>query len=267
MSRYLTHMTATAIANIDKDEGVVILPIGAVEQHGPHLPVLTDTLIATHYVDEAIEALPDDVKAWVLPAQNYGKSNEHINFSGTITLSATTLMAVLHDIANSVARMGFRRLCFVNGHGGNIGLLDTTARDIRVNTGMYVFNIHGGYSQAPFEISADEWKYGFHAGETETSLILHIAPDMVQMDKAIRHIADYPKSDTDLFFFGRASSAWLADDWSPSGVYGDATKGSADKGRQLSEEATANLVKLFTLMSRFEAPGPHSQRMQARSEP
>ena len=195
------------------------------------------------------------VKAWVLPSQNYGKSNEHINFSGTITLSATTLMAVLHDIADSVARMGFKRLCFVNGHGGNIGLLDTTARDIRVKTGMYTFNIHGGYSKAPFEMSADEWKYGFHAGEIETSLILHIAPEMVQMENAVRHIADYPETDTDLFFFGRASSAWLAEDWSPTGVYGDATIGTAEKGQQLSEAAKDNLVKLFTVMSRFEAPG------------
>ena len=122
-SRYFAHMTTADIAEINKKEGVVILPIGAVEQHGAHLPLLTDTLIASGGLDRALTQLPDDVNAWALPPMSYGKSNEHINFPGTITFSAETLMAVLRDIGASVARAGFRRLAFLNGHGGNTALL------------------------------------------------------------------------------------------------------------------------------------------------
>lgn len=93
------HLTSPDIAALDKEEGVVILPIGAIEQHGAHLPTITDTLIVTHTLDATLGQLPDEVRAWALPPLNYGKSNEHLNFPGTISLSAQMLMAVLHDIA------------------------------------------------------------------------------------------------------------------------------------------------------------------------
>ena len=112
MKRYLAHMTSPEIAALDKQNGVVVLPIGAIEQHGPHLPLITDALIATGGLDATLAQLPDEVCVWALPPQVYGKSNEHINYPGTITLSANTLIAVLHDIAASVARAGFRRLAF-----------------------------------------------------------------------------------------------------------------------------------------------------------
>ncbi|MEM7117247.1 MAG: creatininase family protein [Chloroflexota bacterium] len=252
-------MTSPDIAALDKKDGVVILPIGAIEQHGAHLPVLTDTLIAGGVVEAALARLTDEVAAWVLPPMSYGKSNEHLNFAGTISLSAATLTAVLHDIAQSIQRAGFRRLAFVNGHGGNTPLLQMVARDIRVATGLMVFVIQpGSYDNLPFELPPSEMKYGLHAGETETSLILHLAPDTVQMDKAVREIPDFPETDTPLFFFGSVSAAWLADDWSESGVYGDATRGTAEKGAQLLAAYAANLVKVLTAVSTFEVPHPHN---------
>ncbi|MEZ4708101.1 MAG: creatininase family protein [Caldilineaceae bacterium] len=108
--RHLAHLTWTDIKALDKREGVVILPVGAIEQHGPHLPTLTDTLLVTHMLAAALPLLPDHVRAWALPPLNYGKSNEHTNFPGTMSLSAQTLTAVLHDIAASVHRADFRRL-------------------------------------------------------------------------------------------------------------------------------------------------------------
>ena len=252
-TRYLTHLTWPDIKALDKENGVVLLPIGSVEQHGPHLPTLTDSLIATTVVDAALEILPDHVQAWALPPLNYGKSNEHINFPGTITLSAQTLSAVLHDIGASVARAGFRRLAFVNGHGGNVAVLDAAARDIRVATGLMCFCLRAGLStDTPFAITPEEAKYGFHAGEIETSLILAMQPDLVQMDKAVKHFATFPETATPLFYFGTSSTAWLADDWSPTGVFGDATIGTAEKGHALIDAYKQTLAALIEAVSTFE---------------
>ncbi|MEM7029897.1 MAG: creatininase family protein [Chloroflexota bacterium] len=257
-TRYLTHMAWPDVAALDKKEGVVILPIGAIEQHGPHLPTQTDTMIATHMVDATLAQLPDAVKAWALPTLNYGKSTEHLKFPGTISLSADTLVRVLHDIGRSISRAGFRRLAFVNGHGGNIALLDMVARDIRAETGLMCFCVHPGfYLEPPFPITPEEQRYGLHAGETETSLILAIQPDTVQMDKATKRFPDFPETDTPLFFVGKASAAWLAHDWSDNGVFGDATLGTAEKGEALIEVAITYLTKLITVISCFEVAHPN----------
>jgi len=253
IERYLAHLAWPEVVALDKEEGVVILPIGAIEQHGPHLPTLTDTLLVTHVLDATLAELPDDVKAWALPPLNYGKSNEHTGFPGTIMLSATTLMAVLHDIARSVHEAGFRRLALINGHGGNSALLEVAARDIRAATGLFCFCLQPGlYVDPPFEIPPAEKRLGFHAGELETSLVLAIAPELVDMTKAVRHFASFPETETDLFFFGRASTAWLSRDWSESGVFGDATQGTAAKGEALLAAAVVRLGKLIAEISRFE---------------
>ena len=260
-TRYLAHMTSPEVAALDKQDGVVVLPIGAVEQHGPHLPLSTDTMIATHALDATLAHMPEDVRVWALPPLPYGKSNEHLNYAGTMTLSAETLIAVLHDIAASVARSGFRRLAFLNAHGGNMPLLNMVTRDIRVATGLMVFCLHGiQYGKPPFEMSQREWTYGLHAGELETSLILAMAPELVHMSLAPTSYPDFPETDTDLFFFGGASAAWLADDWSETGVFGDATLGSAEKGHALLKAAVANLTKLLTVLSTFEVANGKGER-------
>lgn len=251
--RQLAHHTWSEVAALDKTDGVVILPIGAVEQHGHHLPLLTDTLIVNRMLDAALAALPDDVAAWVLPTIPYGKSNEHTGFPGTVSLSAQTLMAVLHDIGRSVADAGFRRLAFLNGHGGNVALLELTARDIRAATGLLCFSLQPAlFVEPPFPISDEERRYGFHGGEIETSLLLTIAPELVEMDKAVRHYAEFPASETALFFFGQASATWLSRDWSESGIFGDATLGTAEKGDALIAAGGQKLADLIRVISTFE---------------
>ena len=255
LRRNLSHFTWQEIAALDKAEGVVILPIGAIEQHGPHLPTITDTLQVTYVLDATLARLPAEVKAWALPPLNYGKSNEHTGFPGTISLSATTLLAVLHDIADSVKAAGFQRLAFLNGHGGNLALLEVAARDIRARTNLLCFCLQPGlFVNPPFPITAEEQRFGFHAGELETSLMLALAPALVQMDKATRHFAPFPESTTPLFFFGAASTAWLSRDWSPTGVFGDATLGTAEKGHAIIEAAAERLAALIIAISRFELP-------------
>ena len=256
IERQLANLTWTDVAAMEKDPGLVILPVGAIEQHGPHLPLITDTLLATQVLERTLSQLPPEVRAWVLPPLNYGKSMEHVGFPGTLSLSTETLLAVLHDIAASVSDAGFRRLAFFNGHGGNMAVLDAAARDIRARTGLLCFSLHPSlYVDPPFEISEEERRYGFHAGELETSLMLAIAPELVHTDRALRHIPSFDDGDTPLHFFGAASAAWLTRDWSPSGVFGDATLGSAEKGEQLLTAAVSRLSGLITTLSCFDVAG------------
>lgn len=254
-TRQLAHLTWTEVRDLSKDPGVVLLPIGAVEQHGPHLPTITDNLIVNRVVDAALAQLAADVAAWVLPPLHYGKSTEHTNFPGTITLSADTLRAVVMDIGHSVARAGFRRLAFVNGHGGNTALLEVLARDLRAETGLLCFCIQPAlFVKPPFAISPQEERFGFHAGEIETSLLLDLAPELVHMDQALCHFPDFPQSDGPLFYFGGASTAWLTQDWSASGVFGDATLGTAAKGTLLLDSAARIVAQVVTTISTFEIP-------------
>ena len=269
--RYLAHLSWPQVAALDKRTGVVLLPVGAIEQHGPHLPTITDSLLVTHVLDATLAALPDALQAWALPPLNYGKSNEHTGFPGTIKLSAQTLLAVLHDIAHSVHEAGFRRLAFINGHGGNSALLEVAARDIRAATGLMCFCLQPGlYVDPPFAITPQEKRLGFHAGELETSLMLAIAPELVAMDKAVTHFTPFPQTDTELFFFGAAATAWLSRDWSESGVFGDATLGTADKGQALIAAAVVRLGKLIAEISRFEVDShkivSHVQQLEVIAE-
>ncbi len=253
VNRQLTHHTWSTVAALDKTKGVVILAIGAVEQHGHHLPLLTDTLIVNRMLDAALDALPDEVAAWALPTLPYGNSNEHTGFPGTISLSAQTLMNVLHDIARSLAGAGFRRLAFLNGHGGNNALLEMMAREIRASTGLLCFCLQPAlFMEPPFTISDEERRLGFHGGELETSLLLTIAPKLVDLEKAVRHYANFPETYTPLFFFGAAASAWLSRDWSENGIFGDATLGTAEKGDALIAASGVRLADLLRVISTFE---------------
>ncbi|MCX6048395.1 MAG: creatininase family protein [Chloroflexi bacterium] len=253
IERFLAHLSWMQIRDLPKDPGVVILPVGAVEQHGPHLPTLTDTLLVTQVLNHTLAHLPDEVQAWALPAVNYGKSNEHLGFPGTMSLSAATLTAVLHELAASVKQAGFRRLAFFNGHGGNVAVLDAAARDIRATLGLHTFCLHPAlYCDPPFPTTPEEQRFGIHAGEIETSLVLALAPELVRMEQAVRHYPDFPSDVAPLFMFGQASAAWLTRDWSPTGVFGDATAASAEKGAALLATATAKLARLIAAISRFE---------------
>ena len=254
-SRYLPDLSWTDVRDLAKEIGVVVLPIGAIEQHGPHLPTATDALLAEQITKLALERLPDHAKVWRLPVQSYGKSNEHLGFEGTISLRAETLMAVVTDIAVSVAASGFRRLCFVNAHGGNSALLAMMAREIRVATGLMVFNTFtNAGAPDPIEIPALEAKYGIHANDWETSLMLHLRPDLVQMDKAVK---EYPTLEGDVgLTSGAAVAAWLTRDWSISGVFGDATLATAERGAARLEVSVVALARVLEEISRFEVRHP-----------
>ena len=166
-------------------------PLGAVEQHGPHLPFNTDLLIADRISELAVERVGDELDVWLLPPLAYTKSNEHAWSAGTIWLSATTLLAVLDDIGRCVATTDARKLVFFNGHGGNSALVGVANREIRLAHGLMTFLAHPGVPPDQGGVSApDELGMGIHGGTDETSMMLHLAPHLVDMAVATRNVPE-----------------------------------------------------------------------------
>lgn len=254
MERLLAHHTWLEVAALDKQDGVVIQAIGAVEQHGPHLPLLTDTLIAQSVTGRMLKHLPEEVPAWLLPTLPISKSTEHSGYAGTLALSAATLGAVLHDVAKSVAEAGFKRLLFVNCHGGNAGLLSMAARDIRAETGLLVFvTMPSLLPEEDFTaFTKEEQRFGIHGGRIETAYLLADHPELVRMERAAPH---YPAllSET-LQLTAQPTVAWLTRDWSVDGHFGDPTAATAEDGDRWLEHAGERLAKVVAEIAYFDIP-------------
>lgn len=252
MTRHLAHLTWKDVADLAKDPGVVIQPIGAVEQHGFHLPLLTDTLIANATIDKALAYLKDDVPAWVLPTLPISKSTEHSGYAGTIALQATTLMAVLRDIAAGVASAGFKRILFVNAHGGNKALLEMLIRDIRADLGLLCFLASPSFlsPEDHAALPVREQRFGIHGGTVETSFILATHPELVQMDKATVFYPDFPSESLNLT--AQPQVAWLSRDWSPIGHFGDPGCSTVEQGERIVERAGKVLADLIAEIAYFK---------------
>lgn len=250
--RFLPRLTSKQIQDMPKDKALVILSIGAVEQHGPHLPVMTDALIGEATLTLALEKLEPDEQVWMIPPISYGKSNEHIGFAGTISLSASTLQQLVMDIAQSLHASGFRRLLLFNTHGGNTDLLNVVAREIRIATGLMVFNLspHSLHVAADL-ISPEEAKFGIHGGDYETSVVKAIKPDWVQDEFATHSIPNVSQYEF-LTLEGQIRFAWTMADISHSGISGDATRATPEKGRMIQDRVAEKLAQAFTELSRFE---------------
>jgi creatinine amidohydrolase len=183
--RYWSELTTEDFKHLDAERVVAILPVAATEQHGPHLPVATDTAIAEGLVRLTLERLPDDLKVLVLPTQPIGKSNEHLRSPGTLTYSAETVLRIWTEVGECVHRAGLRKIVIVNSHGGNSELMGIVARELRVRLGMVVVTTAWMRFGVPDGLYDEiEKVHGIHAGDVETSLMLHLRPDLVQMDKA-----------------------------------------------------------------------------------
>lgn len=249
-SHFLPHLTWQDIEALPKERGVVVLPIGAIEQHGPHLPVWTDALLAGRTVARAFELLPDPVAAWYLPTQSYGKSNEHTGFAGTITLSAATLTAVVRDIAVAVHKSGFRRLLFYNTHGGNKALLEMMVRDLRAELGLLCFLVQGFHDTS--SLPEQERRFGIHANTAETALMLHLTPELVKSPLPAAH---YPALVSDHFNLTFPPQVgWLTRDWSPLGHFGDPQAATAEDGAVWFEQGAQRLAEIIAEASTFEVP-------------
>jgi creatinine amidohydrolase len=254
---YLTWQQVKALP--DKENTLVIQPIGAIEQHGPHLPLVVDAAIATAVVGKALHQLDSRIPAYALPPLCYGKSNEHGAFPGTITLSAQTLMAVLMEMAMSLYRAGFRKLVLVNAHGGQPQVLEIVARDLRQQQGdfnVFPLSVWGAPHCAAELVGDDEYAQGIHAGDVETSVMLALLPEQVDMTKAVRDFPSAFAPGSLLSLEGRLPTAWTMADLSKSGVVGDATAATAAKGEAILSSLAEGWVSVFEEIYRFA--GLHS---------
>jgi creatinine amidohydrolase len=235
------------------ERSIFVQPLGAIEQHGPHLPLSTDSVVATAVAEATIDEYGDEVDAWLLPTLDYTKSNEHAWSPGTIWLSATTLLAVLDDIGRCVATTPAKRIVFLNGHGGNSALVNVANRELRLKHGLMTFLAHPGVPPDQGGASpADELGMGVHGGTDETSIMLHLAPHLVRMDLAERRVPEKIARNTYVKFGGRVSFGWLSNDFNPDGYVGDPTPATADLGKQLFEGAVRGFGEALREISTFD---------------
>jgi creatinine amidohydrolase len=257
--RFLPYLTTDDVRELDKERAAVVVVIGAIEQHGPHLPTGTDLALGVSMLTLAIERLDPSVQLWVLPPLAYGRSVEHDAFAGTVGLEQETLSAVIHDIASSVARSGFRRLVLFNSHGGNVSVLETVARDARRRTGLMVFPFSMfriGLTFPP--ISDVEAQWGTHAGEWETSIMLALTPELVDMARAgrVQGYATFEQPPEHVGLLGPIPFAWSTDDVSATGAIGDPRDATVERGREIVELSVAKIAAALEEICRFEMPQP-----------
>ena len=248
-------MTTEEFGGLDAERAVAVLPVGAIEQHGPHLPVCVDACINQGILAQALELLPEDLPVVVLPMLPVGKSDEHIAFAGTLTLSAETLIRVWTEVGESVGRAGVRKLVLFNSHGGQPQVAEIVARDLRVRMGMMVVAYSWFATGVPPGLfPEEEIRHGIHAGAVETSMMLYLRPDLVQMDKALTSTpltTEMARDYARLSPTGPARLAWMAQDLHPSGVCGDAVNADPERGRQLVEDAARALAEVLSEVERF----------------
>ncbi|MEE4117562.1 MAG: creatininase family protein [Paracoccaceae bacterium] len=234
----------TEFARLDPERVIAVLPTAAVEQHGPHLPVGVDTMIAQGMLGEVRRVCPDDLDLRILPVQAVGKSNEHLDAPGTLTLDAPTALAAWTQIGLSVARAGVRKIVIVNSHGGNLDLVSILSRELRVRAGMLAVKCQWGAFGYPEGMYSDrESAYGIHGGDVETSLMLHFRPELVDMAAAedFRSAAE----GATISPIGPVSHGWMARDLNRKGTVGDAHLATAEKGAATCAHQVAGFVELL----------------------
>ena len=259
-SRYWWDLTTDDFAALDPARTVALLPVCAVEQHGPHLPVRVDAAINAGILARALEIVPPDLPLLVLPPQNVGKSDEHISFPGTLTVNYETLCRLWLDLIASVHRAGCRKILFFNSHGGQPQLIDIVCREARVRWGMLAVNC-AWFNVTPMEdlFDAGELRYGIHGGAVETSIMLHLHPQLVKMDRARAFasaaVAIEARSAV-LRVEGATGIGWQTQDLNPAGACGDATRATPALGQELIERAARALAALVSdVVNHPWAPG------------
>ncbi len=217
---------------------VVVLPVAATEQHGPHLPLSTDVDIGRGLLAEAFRRLEPDFPAWTLPIQDIGASLEHTRFDGTKSVTAEQLVETIYGLGRDVAWSGVRRLVVSNSHGGNHAPIETAALRLRAERDLLVVKASYYRFARPEDVDLPdtEWRDGLHGGAVETAMMLHLCPEQVHTDRVarFRSIAEeLDRQDSRIAPTGAAAFAWLVGDLNPSGAVGDATLATAEMGQRL----------------------------------
>ena len=250
---------------------IAVLPLAATEQHGPHLPVDTDVMIAQAYLARVRESLPDDVPATFLPVQPLGISTEHIDYPGTLTLPTEVALKSWTSIGEGVARAGVRKLVIITSHGGNSAAMTLVAQDLRAHHKLFaVTTSWARLSDAEQLFPADEVRHGIHGGAVETSIMLARYADQVRVEA----IADFPSTSVAMEEEYRwlstqrpAPFAWQAQDLNPSGAVGNATLASAEKGERLLEQGARAFCELLSEVDKFDVSRLGTGPLASRAPP
>lgn len=239
-------------------DAIAVLPVAAIEQHGPHLPLGTDLFIMEGYLERVEALLPEALPALILPIQSVGLSNEHLAFLGTLSLQPETAIRAWTDIGESLRRAGCGKLLFVSSHGGNSPVVDIVARDLRVRLGMVTASVSWqrfGYPDGLFD--PDEIRHGIHGGDIETSLMLAFRPDLVRMGES-RDFASRGREMAERYRYlalGRpAGLGWMSQDVNPTGAIGNAAIASREKGEAAAAHGVRAFIGLLEEMRGFALP-------------
>ena len=255
LPRYWAQMTTADFRRLDLASTVAVLPVAATEQHGPHLPLEVDGLIADGLVAATIERLSAACTVLFLPTQTLGKSDEHAAFAGTLSLDANTLAANWLAIGRAVAASGIRRLVLLNTHGGNVATMDIVGRALRVEQRMAVFSVNWFNLGLPPGIADDdELRFGVHGGLLETALMLALAPQRVRMELAENFTTTRRDHARQFPILGDGRSArfsWATQDLNPKGAAGNAAAATAEAGEAIIAHVAARFAALLDEVSRF----------------
>ncbi len=256
-SRFWADWTTTDFQALALDRAIAILPVAATEQHGPHLPLSVDTDLVNGVVKAALPHLPADLPALFLPTQSVGLSPEHARFAGTLTLKPETVIRLWTELGESVYASGVRKLVLFNAHGGQVSVMDIVARDLRARLGMLVYSVswfnlplHDAQGQDLNALfSAQEQRFGVHAGDVETSMMLALRPGQVRMAHAQNFHSTSQDRAQEFAILGNGKTAklgWQMQDYNPHGAAGNAAAATPEKGQALVDAAGRALAQLLS---------------------
>jgi creatinine amidohydrolase len=267
-SRFWADLSAQHFADLQASgelaRTIAVLPLAATEQHGPHLPLSVDTVLVDGVIKAALAHLQMALPVLFLPTQAIGLSPEHARFAGTLTLKNETILRVLTDVAESVAASGLKKLLFFNAHGGNVSVMDMVARDLRARLDMLVYSV--SWFNLPLHdvqghdvmtrFAAHEQRFGIHAGDMETSMMLALDPTHVAMQHAQNFVSTAQTRAEQFDILGNGKSAklgWQMQDYNPAGAVGNAAAASADKGAVVLDAAGRALARLLAQLDSLPA--------------
>ena len=254
------------IATADAARWIAVWPLAATEQHGPHLPLRTDVMIAEAYLARVRELLPENIPATFLPIEETGISTEHTDFPGTLTLPTGVALKTWMALGESIARAGIKKLVMVTSHGGNSAAMSLVAQDLRAQHGLLAVTTGWSRFGAPEGLfSAEELRHGIHGGAVETSIMLAKYPQHVRNEKISNFLPASIAMEKEFRWLSTqrpAPLAWQAQDLHPSGAVGDATLATAEKGERLLDHGARAFCELLADVDNFDvnrlARGPRA---------